>query len=64
MEEGRIGLPLCIERHRGFLKIKEATAKAGIGALRHFLCGIGMLKNFEELGAKEEDCEKIYKLMV
>ena len=35
----------------------ENTAKAGIEALRNFLCSIGMPKNFEELGAKEEDIE-------
>lgn len=33
----------------------EVTAKAGIEALRAFLCSIGMPKNFAELGAKEED---------
>ncbi len=32
----------------------ENTAKAGIEALRQFLISIGMPKNFEELGAKEE----------
>ena len=37
----------------------EATAKAGIEALRSFLISIGMPKNFEELGAKEEDIEKL-----
>ena len=68
----------------------EATARAGIEALRSFLCSIGMPKNFAELGAKaedipqlvstllqdrdgsisgfvtlnEEDCKKIYQLMV
>jgi hypothetical protein len=31
------------------------TAKAGIEALRSFLCSIGMPKNFAELGAKDED---------
>ncbi|MBE5935625.1 MAG: iron-containing alcohol dehydrogenase [Lachnospiraceae bacterium] len=35
----------------------EVTAKAGIEALRNFLISIGMPKNFEELGAKEEDIE-------
>lgn len=35
----------------------ENTAKAGIEAFRNFLCSIGMPKNFEELGAKEEDIE-------
>jgi alcohol dehydrogenase YqhD (iron-dependent ADH family) len=33
----------------------EVTAKAGIEAFRRFLISIGMPKNFEELGAKEED---------
>lgn len=37
----------------------EKTAKAGIEALRQFLISIGMPKNFEELGAKEEDIEQM-----
>jgi len=37
----------------------ENTAKAGIEALRNFLTSIGMPKNFAELGAKEEDIEKM-----
>lgn len=37
----------------------ERTAKAGIEALRSFLCSIGMPRNFAELGAKEEDIEKM-----
>ena len=37
----------------------EKTAKAGIEALRRFLISIGMPKNFEELGAKEEDIETL-----
>lgn len=37
----------------------EATAKAGIEALRQFLKSIGMPGNFAELGAKEEDIEKM-----
>lgn len=37
----------------------ERTAKAGIEALRNFLISIGMPKNFAELGAKEEDIEKM-----
>ncbi len=37
----------------------ENTAKAGIEALRSFLISIGMPKNFEELGAKEADIEKL-----
>lgn len=37
----------------------ERTAREGIEALRSFLISIGMPKNFEELGAKEEDIEKL-----
>lgn len=37
----------------------ERTAKEGIEALSNFLSSIGMPKNFEELGAKEEDIEKL-----
>lgn len=37
----------------------EATAKEGIERLRSFLISIGMPKNFEELGAKEEDIERL-----
>lgn len=37
----------------------ERTAKDGIEALRNYLISIGMPKNFEELGAKEEDIEKL-----
>lgn len=37
----------------------EVTAKEGIEALRSFLISIGMPKNFAELGAKEEDIEKL-----
>lgn len=37
----------------------ERTAMAGIRALQNFLCSIGMPRNFEELGAKEEDIEKL-----
>lgn len=37
----------------------EKTAEAGIEALRNFLSSIGMPKNFEELGAREEDIEKM-----
>ena len=37
----------------------ERTAKAGIEALRSFLVSIGMPKNFAELGAKEEDIERM-----
>lgn len=40
-------------------KHPEETAKAGIEAFRNFLISIGMPKNFEELGAKEEDIEKL-----
>ncbi len=37
----------------------ENTAKAGIAALKRFLKSIGMPLNFSELGAKEEDIEKM-----
>jgi len=37
----------------------ERTAKNGIEALRRFLISIGMPKNFAELGAKEEDIERM-----
>jgi len=37
----------------------ERTAKEGIEALRSFLISIGMPRNFEELGAKAEDIEKM-----
>ena len=37
----------------------ELTAAAGIEALRRFLISIGMPKNFSELGAREEDIEKL-----
>ncbi len=44
------GCPMDFER-------PERTARAGIEALRRFLISIGMPRNFEELGAKEEDIE-------
>ena len=37
----------------------ENTAKAGIKVFRQFLKSIGMPANFEELGAKEKDIEKM-----
>ena len=37
----------------------EVTAKAGIKALKAFFKSIGMPVNFAELGAKEEDIEKM-----
>jgi len=37
----------------------KETAMAGIEALRSFLISVGMPKNFEELGAKAEDIEKL-----
>ena len=37
----------------------ERTAKEGIEALRSFLISIGMPKNFAELGAREEDIERL-----
>lgn len=41
----------------------EVTAKAGIEAFRNFLISIGMPKNFEELGAKEEDIPQMVKTL-
>lgn len=41
----------------------EVTAKAGIEAFRSFLISIGMPKNFEELGAKEEDIPKLVDVL-
>ena len=41
----------------------EVTAKAGIEALRNFLISIGMPKNFDELGAKEEDIPKLVDVL-
>ena len=41
----------------------EVTAKAGIEAFRSFLISIGMPKNFEELGAKEEDIPYMVKTL-
>jgi len=37
----------------------ELTAKAGIEALRTFLTSLGMPRNFADLGAREEDIEKL-----
>ncbi len=42
----------------------EVTAKAGIEAFRNFLISIGMPKNFEELGAKEEDIPKLVDVLL
>ena len=41
----------------------EVTALAGIQALQNFLVSIGMPKNFEELGAKEEDIPKLVEVL-
>lgn len=41
----------------------EATAKAGIESLRNFLISLGMPRNFEELGAKEEDIPKLVDVL-
>ncbi|MBQ6377095.1 MAG: iron-containing alcohol dehydrogenase [Lachnospiraceae bacterium] len=41
----------------------EVTAKAGIEAFRNFLISIGMPKNFEELGAKEEDIPDLVRVL-
>lgn len=40
----------------------ENTAKAGIESLKKFLKSIGMPGNFAELGAKEEDIERMAKV--
>lgn len=40
----------------------EITAEKGIEALRNFLISIGMPKNFSELGAREEDIEKLARM--
>lgn len=42
----------------------EVTARAGIEALRSFLCSIGMPKNFAELGAKEEDIPQLVSTLL
>lgn len=42
----------------------ERTAKAGIEALRNYLCSIGMPKNYAELGAKEEDIPKMVQSLL
>ncbi len=41
----------------------EVTALAGINAFQNFLISIGMPKNFEELGAKEEDIPKLVEVL-
>ncbi|MBO4807431.1 MAG: iron-containing alcohol dehydrogenase [Lachnospiraceae bacterium] len=41
----------------------EVTALEGIEAFRNFLISIGMPKNFEELGAKEEDIPKLADIL-
>ena len=41
----------------------EVTALEGIEAFRNFLISIGMPKNFEELGAKEEDIPKLVEVL-
>lgn len=41
----------------------EVTAKAGIEALRSFLISIGMPKNFEEIGTKEEDIPQLVNVL-
>ena len=41
----------------------EVTAKEGIEAFRKFLISIGMPKNLEELGAKEEDIPKLVDVL-
>ena len=41
----------------------EVTALEGIEAFRSFLISLGMPKNFEELGAKEEDIPKLVEVL-
>ena len=41
----------------------EVTALEGIEAFRSFLIALGMPKNFEELGAKEEDISKLVDVL-
>ena len=41
----------------------EATALEGINAFQNFLISLGMPKNFEELGAKEEDIPKLVEVL-
>ena len=41
----------------------EVTAKEGIKAFQNFLISIGMPKNFEELGAKEDDIPKLVEVL-
>jgi len=41
----------------------ERTAIAGIDALQNFFISIGMPKNFEELGAKEEDIDYLVETL-
>jgi hypothetical protein len=41
----------------------EVTARAGIEAFRNYLISIGMPKNFEELGASEEDIPKLVEVL-
>ncbi len=41
----------------------EVTALEGIEAFRSFLISIGMPKNFEELGAREEDIPKLVEVL-
>lgn len=40
----------------------EVTALEGINAFQNFLISLGMPKNFEELGAKEEDIPKLAEI--
>lgn len=41
----------------------KVTAKAGIEAFRSFLISLGMPKNLEELGGKEEDIPKLVEVL-
>ncbi len=41
----------------------EVTAMAGITAFKNFLISIGMPKNFDELGAREEDIDRLVETL-
>ena len=41
----------------------EVTALEGINAFQSFLVSLGMPRNFEELGAKEEDIPKLVETL-
>ncbi len=51
------------ERYLTNTKEVEVTALEGIEAFRSFLISLGMPKNFEELGAKEENIPKLVEIL-